>query len=162
MLTQGSVPREQACRWFPFLAEGFRGRREALRQLTHGFPEFVFWIYPDGRLHDARGSHRAHPPPGHEHILHDEPDYGGFLRGRVVRHLDQQLVAVYCREEALASATPSLKQLLKGLNKMPVPIDDTALVVSDNGDIYGTMADLWECFWNRAAATNEHDSLESD
>ncbi|HWB04497.1 MAG TPA: hypothetical protein VG796_15825 [Verrucomicrobiales bacterium] len=148
MVTLGSVSRDQACRWFPFLAEVFRGRREALRQLTHGLPEFVFWIYPDGRLHDARHSHRAYPPPGYEHILADEPDYGGFLRGRVVRPLDQQLIAVYCREEALAAATPSLKQLLTGLEQMPMPIDDEALVVSDNGDIYGTVADLWQRYWD--------------
>lgn len=89
MLTLGSVSREQAVMWFPFLAESFRGRRESLRRLTHGLPEFVFWIYPDGRLHDARTSHRANPPRGFEWIPGDEPDYGGFLRGRVVRPLEQ-------------------------------------------------------------------------
>lgn len=143
MITIGSVSRETAARAFDFLGEGFRGRRTAIRDLTHGTPEFVFWIYPDGRLHDARTSHRAHPPRGYEHILDDEPDYGGFLRGRVVRYAEQQLIAVYCRPEALASATPSLKQLLAGLDRMPIPIDDMALVVSDNADIYGTVTDLW-------------------
>jgi hypothetical protein len=82
-------------------------------------------------------------PRGYEHILEDEPDYGGFLRGRVVRYAGEQLIAVYCRSEALAAATSSLSQLLTGLDQMPLPIDDGALVVSDNGDIYGTVADLW-------------------
>ncbi len=42
------------------------------------------------------------------------------------------------REEA------AVEQLLLGLEKMPVPVDDSALVVSDNADIYGTVADLWD------------------
>jgi hypothetical protein len=61
-----------------------------------------------------------------------------------VRYAGQQLVAVYCRSEALATDTPSLRQFLTGLKQMPIPIDDTALVISDNADIYGTVADLWE------------------
>jgi hypothetical protein len=144
MITVGSITREQASRTFNFLADVFPGRRTAIRDLTHGAPEFVFWIYPDGRLHDARRSHRANLPRGHEHIVDDEPDYGGFLRGRVVRYAGYQLVVVYCRAEALATATPSLRQLLTGLDQMPMPIDESALVVSDNADIYGTFADLWE------------------
>ena len=84
MITIGSISREEAAKTFSFLAPGHRGRRTAIRELTHGVPEFVFWIYPDGRVHDARTSHRAHPPRGFEHIVEDEPDYGGFLRGRVV------------------------------------------------------------------------------
>lgn len=61
-----------------------------------------------------------------------------------MRYAGHQLVVVYCRPEALATATPSLRQLLTGLDQMPMPIDDSALVVSDNADIYGTVADLWE------------------
>lgn len=144
MITVGSVSREIACIRFDFLSEGFRGRRAAIRKLTHGVPEFVFWIYPDGRLHDARRSHLSCPPPGFAHILNDEPDYGGFLRGRVVRYAGHQLVAVYCREEALAGSGPAVAQLMDGLGQMPVPIDDEALVISDNADIYGTVHDLWD------------------
>lgn len=143
MITLGSVTREEAAKIFAFLAAGHRGRRTAIRELTHGVPEFVFWIYPDGRVHDAGDSHRAHPPRGYEHILDDEPDYGGFLRGRVVRYADRQLIAVYCRSEALASDTPSLRQFLTGLSHLPIPIDDSALVISDNADLYGTVEDLW-------------------
>lgn len=150
MLTTGSISRAQASRVFDFLAEDFRGRRTAIRALTHGTPEFVFWIYPDGQLHDARTSHKAHPPRGFEHILKDEPDYGGFLRGRVVRQSGVQLIVVYCRTEALASATHSLRQLLTGLEQMPVPIDDDALVISDNADIYGTVRDLWDRTYDNA------------
>lgn len=144
MITVGSVSREQAAQWFDFLSPDYRGRRTAIRDLTHGIPEFVFWVYPDGKLHDARRSHRSCPPPGFEHILDDEPDYGGFLRGRVVRHLDHQLIAVYCRESALAAPGPAVGQLLDGLEQMPMPIEDAALVISDNGDIYGTVRDLWD------------------
>lgn len=149
MLALGSIAREDAEKTFPFLGEGFRGRRTAIRALTHGTPEFVFWIYPDGWVHDARDSHKAHPPRGHEHIVRDEPDYGGFLRGRVVREAEQQLVVVYCREEALASAARSLRQLLRGLEGLPVPIDESAWVISDNADIYGTVGDLWDRLYER-------------
>lgn len=38
---------------------------------------------------------------------------------------------------------------------MPLPRDDSALVVSDNGDIYGTVSDLWERYWQGDAAAAE-------
>jgi len=118
MITVGSVSRDSAAALFPFLAEHFPGRRSAIRELTHRDPEFVFWIYPDGRLHDARRSHRDNVPRGHEHILKDEPDYCGFLRGRVVRLGDHQLIVVYCRPAALAAAGPAVQQLMRGLERL--------------------------------------------
>ena len=103
----------------------------------------MFWIFPDGKLFDAKDAHRKNVPRGFEHILEDEPDYGGFLRGRVARSVyGNQLVVVYCRSEALATPGPSLDQLLSGLAQLPVPLDSGALVVSDNADIYGTVADI--------------------
>lgn len=143
MITVGSVSREVATERFPFLATHYSGRRNAIRDLTHCDPEFVFWIFPDGRLHDAKRSHRDNVPKGFEHILRDEPDYGGFLRGRVVRLSGHQLVVVYCRSEALAKAGPAVEQLTCALENLPIPLDDEALVISDNADLYGTMTDLW-------------------
>lgn len=142
MITVGSILRESVTDKFPFLAEHFSGRRNAIRDLTHRDPEFVFWIFPDGRLHDARRSHRDNVPKGFEHILRDEPDYGGFLRGRVVRLDAHQIIVVYCRSEALAQPGATVEQFIRGLEQMPIPIDDEALVVSDNADIYGTVADM--------------------
>ena len=115
MITVGSVARNVAAQDFPFLAEHFRGRRNEIRDLTHRDPEFVFWIFPDGRLHDARRSHRDNVPKGYEHILRMEPDYGGFLRGRVVRMGERQLIVVYCRPEALAEPGEKVEQLVRGL-----------------------------------------------
>ena len=112
-------------------------------ELTHRDPEFVFWIFPDGRLHDARKSHRDNVPRGYEHILKDEPDYCGFLRGRVVRGPERQLIVVYCRPDALAAAETAIQQFVRGLEQMPIPIDDDALVVSDNADIYGTVGEIF-------------------
>jgi len=122
----------------------YPGRRTSIREVTHRDPEFVFWIYPDGRLHDARRSHRDNVPKGFKHILADEPDYCGFLRGRVVRHDGHQLIVVYCRSEALAESGVQIEQFVLGLERMPIPIDDEAIVISDNADIYGTVADLWK------------------
>jgi hypothetical protein len=142
MLTVGSVFREVAATRFPFLAVKISGRRRQIKEFTHRDPDYVFWVYLDGRLHDARRSHRDNVPRGYEGIEDDEPDYGGFLRGRVASQGKDQLVVVYCRPEALAAAGEKLTQLLIGLAQLPVPLQADALVVSDNGDIYGTVADL--------------------
>ena len=139
MITVGSIARDKAAQTFEFLAPDFRGRRAAMRAFTHAAPEFVFWIAPDGELFDAREAHKDNPPPDHEWILNDEPDYGGFLRGRVARRFEQQLIAIYCRAELLANDKNAIAQLLDGLSRMPIPIDEDALVVSDNADIYGML-----------------------
>lgn len=142
MITQGSIARDDAAARFPFLADDYRGRRKAMREFTHRDPDFVFWIYPDGRLFDARDAHRHHVPKGYEHILKDEPDYGGFLRGRVASLGEDQLVVVYCRSEALAEGGEKLGQFAAGIAHIPLPLKPEALVVSDNGDIYGSLADV--------------------
>lgn len=142
MITVGSVSRDLAAASFPFLAVRFRGRRNAIKDFTHRDPDFVFWIFPDGRLFDARDAHRRNLPRGYEHILDDEPKYCGFLRGRVASDDAAQLVVVYCSEEALAAPGAKITQLLTGLRELPVPLDENALVISDNGDIYGTLSDL--------------------
>ena len=146
MVTVGSVGREKASRRFPFLAERFSGRRRAIKEFTHLAPDFVFWIFPDGQLYDAKEAHRENVPIGLEHILDDEPDYGGFLRGPVASNHGDQLVVIYCRPEVLAYEPDRIGQLLDGLSQLPVPLADDALVVSDNADIYGTVADLEERF----------------
>src|SRR5262249_50154645 len=121
MVTLGSVSRDDASRVFPFLSLQFRGRRNAIKEFTHRDPEFVFWIFPDGRLFDAKDAHRRNLPRGFGHILDDEPEYGGFLRGRVASDGEHQLVVVYCREDALALPGPKVTQLLAGLGELPVP-----------------------------------------
>lgn len=142
MITVGSIPRETAAAEFEFLAERYRGRRSAIREFTHRYPECVFWIYPDGRLHNARTSHAANVPRGFNWIVKDEPDYGGFLRGRVARYAGCQLVVIYCRPEALAAPGAAIQQLLRGLAQLPVAVADDTLIISDNGDLYGIYSDL--------------------
>ncbi len=142
MITVGSVSREMAAERFPFLAQKYSGRRNAIKAFTHRDPDFVFWIYPDGRLYNARDSHARNLPPGYEDIVDDEPDYGGFLRGRVASLFEEQLIAVYCREDALAAPGEKLTQFVQGLVQIPVLIRADALVISDNGDVYGTIADV--------------------
>ena len=143
MLSLGSICREDASLRFPFLAPHYPGRRAAIREFTHRDPDFVFWIYPDGKLCNAYNSHLQNPPRGFEHILNDEPNYGGFLRGRVASLLEDQLIVVYCEESSLACAGKKLTQFLLGVQQLPVVIRDDALVISDNGDIYGTLDDLF-------------------
>lgn len=142
VLTVGSVSREKASLVFPFLHKDFRARRAAIRDFTHRYPEFVFWIAPDGRLYNAQDSHLKHPPKGFAHIIHDEPLYGGFFRGRVARQTGPQLVVVYCNETDLDSDVERLTQFLTGLSKIPIPVSEETLVISDNADIFGTIRDL--------------------
>lgn len=54
----------------------------------------------------------------------------------------EQLVVVYCRPETLAESGPKLRQFLTGMERLPVPLQRDAVVISDNGDLYGTMADV--------------------
>ncbi len=142
MVTLGSVTRNQAAARFPFLAARTRGRRTAIRDVTHRAPELVFWISPEGALIDARDGHLRNPPKGRPDILKDEPDYGGYLRGRVARYAGEQFVVVYCRPEALAKDRAKIDQFLAGMARVPIPIDAGALVISDNGDLYGTLEDM--------------------
>ncbi len=142
MITTGSISREDAAAGFAFLARRYQGRRKAIKQFTHLAPDFVFWIYPDGQLFDAKDAHRAHYPRGFGHILDDEPDYCGFLRGRLASNPGPHLIVVYCRPGALVEPGPQLKQFLSGISQVPIPVPTDALVVSDNADIYGTLADL--------------------
>lgn len=142
MITVGPITRAEAAQTFEFLVPDFRGRRKAMRAFTHTAPEMVFWIAPDGELLNAGDAHRKNPPENYEWILDDEPDYDGFLRGRVARRFEHQLIVIYCRPELLVENQTVIAQLLDGLGQMPIPIDDDALVVSDNADIYGTISDL--------------------
>ena len=142
MLSEGSISRESATSKFPFLAEHFSGRRRAIKEFTHLAPDFVFWIYPDGELHDAKDAHRSNVPSGYEYILRDEPEYGGFLRGRVASNHGEQLVVVYCRQDALIDDSEKIEQFLDGISQLPIPLKGDVLVVSDNADIYGTVSDL--------------------
>ena len=142
MITVGSVSREEAAGKFYFLQENITGRRQAINDLTHKDPDFVFWIYPTGQLFDAKDAHIRNTPKGHRWILDDEPDYGGFLRGRVATSINGQIIVVYCRPEALAHDAAKIGQFLDGISQLPVPIADDALVISDNGDIYGTVNDM--------------------
>jgi hypothetical protein len=65
MITAGSVPRDLAVERFAFLAQRFCGRRNAIKDFTHTAPEFVFWIYPDGTLFDAKDAYRKNVPRGY-------------------------------------------------------------------------------------------------
>lgn len=144
LITTGSIPREDAAEHLPFLRRKFRGRRSEIRAITHQDPLLVFWIDPDGHFIDARDGHLRNPPPGSAHILRDEPEYGGFLRGRVANYAGSVFVAVYCRADALSDDLPRIRQFTSGVSQMPIPIPPDALVISDNGDLYGTVDDLFE------------------
>ena len=142
MVTTGSISREKATELFPFLAPKYRGRRKEIKEYTHTYPEFVFWIYPSGDLFNAKDAHKKNIPKGYDYILKDEPNYGGFLRGRLARQFEEQILVVYCAPEVLLNNIEKINQFLTGIQEIPVPIHPHTLVISDNGDLYGTVADL--------------------
>ena len=142
LVTCGSVSREEAASLLPFLSRRYPGRRTEIRGVTHQDPWLVFWIDPDGHFIDARDGHLRNPPRGRADILKDEPEYGGFLRGRVANYAGTVFIVVYCRADALELDLDRIQQFVSGVTEMPVPISDEALVISDNGDLYGRVADL--------------------
>ncbi|TCI90595.1 hypothetical protein [Tenacibaculum sp. M341] len=142
LITAGSISRQKASESFPFLQEKYRGRRKDIKDFTHSFPEFVFWIYPDGTLFNAKDAHKKNVPKGYDFILNDEPNYGGFLRGRLARQFEEQLIVVYCEPEALSQNIHKMHQFLKGIHQIPLPIAKDTLVISDNGDMYGSIEDI--------------------
>ena len=142
MITEGTLKRDELVEDFPFLAQSFSCRRSAIKDFTHLAPDFVFWIYPDGTLHDAKDAHRTNYPKGFKHILNDPPEYGGFIRGRLASNLGRPILVVYCRELALVTDRNKIEQLSIGLNQLPVPVSGDTVVISDNGDLYGTIQDV--------------------
>jgi hypothetical protein len=138
----GSIPRTDASDKLPFLQVKYPGRRTEIRSNTHTDPLLVFWIIPQGDFSDARDGHIRNPSPGHSHILKDEPEYGGFLRGRVANYAGIVFVVVYCRADALKNDSARISQFASGVSQMPIPIPQDALVISDNGDLYGSILDL--------------------
>ena len=148
MITVGSITREELLEEFPFLAESYLGRRKAIKEFTHLSPDFVFWIYPDGTLYDAKDAHRKNFPKGYEYILNDEPEYGGFIRGRLASNLGRPIIVVYCREDALVINRGKIEQLLIGLDQLPIPVESDTIVISDNGDLYGTLFEVESRLWN--------------
>jgi len=69
-------------------------------------------------------------------------EYGGFIRGRFASNLGQPILVVYCRETALIDDKSKIEQLSIGLDQLPVPISRDTVVISDNGDLYGTLEDV--------------------
>lgn len=142
MITVGSISREKATEFVPFLQLKYRGRRKDIKEYTHTYPEFVFWIYPNGKLFNAKDAHKKNVPKGFDYILKDEPNYGGFLRGRLARQFREQIIVIYCESNALNNNIEKINQFLSGIKDIPVPVSANTLVVSDNGDIYGTISDI--------------------
>ncbi|MGD1841629.1 MAG: hypothetical protein ACFB0B_12140 [Thermonemataceae bacterium] len=142
MITVGSVSREEATQRFYFLERRFTGRKKAIQDFTHAHPEFNFWIDPTGKLWDAREAqrHRINKLPTDlpENVMQESD----FLKGHLARQFEDQIIIVHCDQEALIDNQRKLKQLVVGIAQIPVFIHKDALVISDQGDLYGTLEDI--------------------
>jgi hypothetical protein len=143
-LTIGSVQRVEASTWFPFLADNVPQRVADLEAFVEDASETEIAIAKDGTLAEPQEVARASKRPGFAQIVRGEPAAADVMRCIIAQRLGRQLVVVYCRSEALAAAGPALTQLLQGLEQLPIPLDDDALIVSNLGDIYGTFDDVIE------------------
>lgn len=85
-----------------------------------------------GSLHTRRGT------PGSVK-LRESPR---LSRGFTLLNYGSQLIVVYCRPEALASDRGKVEQFLDSISQLPIPPAPDALVVSDNADFYGFIADI--------------------
>lgn len=112
----------------PILGRSLQRPEEGHQVVHRTSSRYAFWIYPDGKLHDAKDAHCRHVPIGFEHILNDEPGYGGFLRERVASNCGRLLIVVYCRPEALIDNATNIERFLDGVSQLPAPIEAGVLI----------------------------------
>lgn len=80
MIAVGSIRREDVIADFPFLRESYKGRRKAIKEFTHLAPDFVFWIFPDGKLFDAKDSHKKNTQKYlNNKLLYDLNEFYGLM-----------------------------------------------------------------------------------
>jgi len=110
---------------------------------TGGYDQFIFWISPQGdKVLEAPKGHIESPPYDDKSIL-STPGFKGWLRGRAARLPDgRQLIVVYLEPGEFLKNTYKIHQLLGGISKFPIRVEENAVVVDSSGSILGTVGDL--------------------
>jgi len=139
-ITVGSFSREQAAVRFPFLAHG-RTRlhtQRAVQQLTSTDLNYYYRIREDGSIHSQLNLNNLE----RFEQTGERVDYESFLLVQIISMIQGQLVIAFSQREELAFPGPRVVQLYRGIEQFSVQVYETALVISDEGDIFGLFADF--------------------
>lgn len=115
-----------------------------LVELTHGKGkvEYIFWISPEGGLEEAPKGHQEKTRFMMTPEEYQLSEHYNYLRGRVGRTMDnQQFIMVYNLKDEFITSKRKIKQLQRGIDALPIPIDDNAIVVA-GGEVLGTVLDF--------------------
>lgn len=141
-LTVGSVSRDEAEIAFPFL--GLKVTREKTRRIVQTLASrgesTYFRIDELGKLAgtskaddlDELAKLPSIPSSSRDDVLHVQ----------YTPNVHRDLLIVFGLHEELAGSNHIVKQLLAGISAMEPLVSDSALVISDEGDIFGTVADI--------------------
>lgn len=142
-ITVGSLTRKEAAERYPFLANEYTRLQtwRAIQALSSDVANRIFRICPDGTLYtglDLISFQRAVSKKI------DPKEFDDCIVLQAISLVHGQLFIVYFQVDALARKSPELEQVVIGLTKLPIYVSENSLVVSDQGDIYGIVADLFE------------------
>jgi hypothetical protein len=157
-VTAGSVTREEAARRFHFLVKdcGKNSVKEAIQQLVKTNKTFHVWIGSDGSAEECSETDAIEETiqlsinrDGKEKAKNTE-----YIYVQIIYALHDQLIVVYFQGELLGFRGSQTVRFVKGMQTIKAPYSDLALVISDEGDLYGTMEDIFE----RANLTSSQDN----
>lgn len=144
--TTGTVTREEAAKRFHFLGNTCRkdSIMEAIKQLVKSNKSFHVWIEQNGSAEENSETDSI------EESIHLSSTQSGerktkdsdYIYVQIIHALHDQLIVVYFQSELLGFPGSQTLRFVKGMQSIKSPYDYSALVISDQGDLYGTMEDV--------------------
>lgn len=141
-ITVGSLTRAEVSAKYRFLADEYKPgtTQRAIQQLSTSDPNYFFRIRSDGTIHSLLNLNELNPAVAHAHG--EAIDFDTFMFLQVINMIHGQLIIAYSELEGLAFPSPRLTQFVKAVQQISIPLAETAIVLSDQGDLYGTLADV--------------------
>lgn len=144
--TTGTVSREEAAKRFHFLDNtcGKDSIMEAIKQLVKSNKTFHVWIGQDSSTEEnsetdsIEESIQLSSTQGGERKTKDSD----YIYVQIIHALHDQLIVVYFQGELLGFPGSQTLRFVKGMQSIKSPYDYSALVISDQGDLYGTMEEV--------------------
>jgi hypothetical protein len=139
-ITVGSISREAAAMRYPFLAETCRrtATQAAIQSLATTEPNYFFSIRVDGTIQSLLNLNELQA-----HTVGRTAESDDLLLLQVLGMTQGQLMITFLLDaDALAQPGPRLGQFVAGVQNISIPLDHAAFVISDEGDLYGTLSDV--------------------
>jgi hypothetical protein len=139
-VTVGSVLRAAAALKYPLLSEDWdrSQTRRAIQKLSSDEPNYFFAISVDGTIRSLLNLNELD-----DDAIEQSAGEEGVLLLQVLSMMQGQLIIAFIDDEnALVRPGARLTQFVKGMRSISLPLDPSALVISDGGDLYGTLADV--------------------